>query len=92
MAIEAKVTRRIEDIPREDWNKVYPDILEGYNFFRALDESRFEEFPFYYILVYDDGLPIAATSCFLLDYSLDTSIKGPLRRFSNFIRDRKSVV
>src|SRR3990167_3952129 len=85
-----RVFRRIEDIPSETWNKIYPDILESYNFFRTLDESGFEQFSFYYILVYEGREPVAATDCFLMNYSLDTSINGGLRRLSNSIKRLKS--
>ncbi|HNX91063.1 MAG TPA: GNAT family N-acetyltransferase [Candidatus Omnitrophota bacterium] len=79
------VTRKISDIPKEHWNAVYPNVLEGYDFFRTLDESNIDQFAFYYIIVYEQKKPVGAAPCFLLDYSLDTSINGPLRRISNAI-------
>lgn len=86
LSLRTKVVRKIEDIPAADWNKVYPDILESYNFFRAIDDSNLEQFSFYYIMVYDRSTPVGATTCFLTDYSLDTSINGPLRRITNSIK------
>jgi len=89
ISLRTRVVRRIEDVPREAWNKVFPDILESYDFFRSLDESNFDQFSFYYILVYERRALVGATNCFLVDYSLDTSISGPLRRASNYIRKFK---
>jgi len=86
LPLRTKVVKNIEDIPAADWNKVYPDILESYNFFRAVDASNLEQFSFYYIMVYERNKPVAATTCFLTDYSLDTSINGPLRRITNSIK------
>ncbi len=87
-----RVFRKIEDISPETWNKVYPDILEGYNFFRAIDKSGLSQFSLYYILVYKGKDVVGATNCFLMNYSLDTSINGPLRRFTNSIRRIKSDI
>lgn len=84
--LTTKVARRIHEIPAHDWKKVFPDILENYEFFHALDESHLEQFPPYYIIVYDRKTPVAATACFVVNYSLDTSINGPLRRISNSIK------
>lgn len=86
LGLKTKVTRRISEIPAADWNRIFPDILEGYDFFRAMDESGLEQFSFYYIMVYNRKVPVGAAACFLVDYSLDTSINGPLRRVTNGIK------
>ena len=86
LGLKTKVVRRITEIPVSDWNKVYPNVLESYDFFRTLDESNLGQFSFYYIMVYDRKAPIGATACFLMNYSLDTTISGPLRRISNSIK------
>ena len=83
--LRTRVLRRIEEVSRDEWNSVFPDVLESYDFFKSLDESNFEQFSFYYILVYERRALVGATACFLLSYSLDTSISGPLRRISNYI-------
>lgn len=85
-SLRTRVTRRITDIPADDWNKVFPDIFESYDFFKTLDESNLEQFSFYYIMVYDRVTPVGSTACFLVNYSLDTSINGPLRRITNSIK------
>jgi predicted N-acyltransferase len=78
--------RRISEISPGDWNAVFPDILESYDFFRTLDECNLDQFSLYYVMVYKGGSPLGATACFLVNYSLDTSISGPLRRISNSIK------
>ncbi len=90
--LKTRVFRKIEDIPSETWKKVYPDILENYNFFRTIDESGLTQFSLYYILVYKGKDVVGATNCFLMNYSLDTSINGPLRRLSNSIKRIKSDI
>lgn len=85
-AFKTRVVRRIEEIPRQDWDGIFPNTLESYGFFKTLDESNLEQFFFYYILVYNNKRLVGATACFLVNYSLDTSISGPLRRLSNTIK------
>ncbi len=84
--LRTAVFRKIEEIPLDDWNQVYPDVLEGYPFFKTLDESNLKQFQFYYILVYEGDIPVGAASCFLMDYSLDTTIQGPLKIVSSFVK------
>lgn len=83
-----RVVDRISDIPESDWKKVYPDVLENYSFFKNLDEAGLDQFFLRYIIVYNKKVPVAATSIFLLNYSMDTSINGPLRRVTNSIKKR----
>ncbi|MCX5712942.1 MAG: hypothetical protein NTY47_07805, partial [Candidatus Omnitrophica bacterium] len=86
LALKTRVVRKISQIPPEDWNKVYPDVLESYDFHRTLDDAGLDQFSLFYIMVYDRKAPIAATACFIMNYPLDTSINGPLRRVTNSIR------
>lgn len=81
-----KLTRKIEEIPLEDWNKVYPKVLENYHFFKTLDEANFEQFSFYYIIIYEQDTPVAATSIFSMHFALDMMVKGLLKVFLNFIK------
>jgi len=81
-----KLTRKIEEIPFEDWNKVYPKVLENYHFFKTLDEANFEQFSFYYIIIYEQDTPVAATSIFSMHFALDMMVKGLLKVFLNFIK------
>jgi len=83
---ETKIVRRIEEIPASDWESVYPPVLEGYHFFKALDDSNLQQFSLYYIIVYQEGKPAGAASCFLMDYSLDTTVQGPLKTFTIFLK------
>jgi len=84
--LRTRVVKKITQIPVEDWNRVYPDVLEGYNFYKTLDGSGLDQFSLFYIAVYDRKTPVAVTSCFIMNYPLDTSINGPLRRVTNSIK------
>jgi len=84
--LRTRVIKKIEEIPSEEFNKVFPHVPERYHFLKTLDGSKFDQFSFYYILVYERKELIGAAPCFTVDYSLDTSINGPLRQFSNAIK------
>lgn len=86
--LRTRVVRRISEIPAADWERVYPNVLESYDFFKNLDEADLDQFAMRYVIVYDRKTPVAATTFFLLNYSLDTSINGPLRRLTNSIKKR----
>ncbi len=89
LPLRTRVFKKIEEIPADTWNSVYPDVLESYQFFRTLDESGLDQFRFSYILVYEGKDVVGAANCFSMDYSLDTTINGPLRRLSNSIKKLK---
>ncbi len=84
--LRTRVIRKIEDVSFEAWNKVFPNALEGYQFFKTLDESGFDQFSFCYILVYEGKQLVGAAPCFLMNYPLETSINGYLRRIANIFR------
>jgi len=81
-----KIFKRIEEILPSQWDTFFPNILEDHSFFKALDESCFDQFSFYYILVYKNDAPIAAASCFIMDFPLDISVTGPFKTMTNGIK------
>ena len=84
--VTSRVFRKIEEIPPGVWKDVFPDVLENYTFFKSLDESGFQQFSFYYILVYEDGEVAGVTSCFLMSYPLETTVQGPLHTVMALIK------
>lgn len=86
LALKTIVVRKISELSSDHWDKVFPNVLESYNFFKTLDESSLEQFSFYYIMVYDHKMPVGAAACFLMNYSLDTSISGPCKRVTNAMK------
>jgi len=74
--LNVKVVNRIAELPENDWKSVFPKALENYRFFKALDESSFDKFKFYYILVYEDNVPLGATSCLIANFPLSIAVTG----------------
>jgi len=83
--IELKIVRKIEELPIGDWNKVFPNVVENYYFFKTLDESNLSQFKFFYLLAYNKGVPIAATSCFIMNFPLDIAVSGKLKWFTGLM-------
>lgn len=81
-----KIIKRIEEVPEEEWCKVFPDILESYRFFKTIDESHFEGFTLYYILVYRETEIVGAAPCFFMEYALDMTVQGPLKNLTTVIK------
>jgi len=86
LRFKTRVARRISDISADDWHRTFPSIFEGYEFFKTLDESHLSQFTFYYIMVYDRNVPVGSAVCFLMDYPLDTSIRGVCKRITSAIK------
>lgn len=82
----AKVVSKIDEIPQNTWESIFPKVLENYHFFKSLDETSFDQFSFFYIIVYDNDIPIGCTSCFLMNFPLDIAVNGPLKIFFNSIK------
>ena len=80
-----KIVSKIEEIPIDDWSKVFPNTLENYYFFKTLDESSLSQFKFFYLLVYNKDIPIAATSCFIMNFPLDIAVSGKLKWFTSLL-------
>ncbi|MFH1199413.1 MAG: GNAT family N-acetyltransferase [Candidatus Omnitrophota bacterium] len=79
-AFKIKISKKIEELPAGDWNKIFPPALENYFFFKTLDESGLKQFSFFYILIYENNAPVAATSCFTMNFPFDVTVSGWLKK------------
>ncbi|MCU0652253.1 MAG: hypothetical protein MUC39_04865, partial [Candidatus Omnitrophica bacterium] len=84
--LAVKITKAIQDIPVKDWESIFPKTLEDYYFFKTLDESGFENFSFFYIIIYNNGVPVGAASCFSTRFALDIVVTGPLTHIFSQVR------
>ncbi len=84
--LRTQVVRRITEIQKSQWDAVFPPVLEGYSFFKTLDEISFEPFSFFYVLVYRGETLVGAPTCFLMEYSLDTTVQGILKSLSHAVK------
>ena len=81
--METQVADSIEAFGREEWNRLFPDELEDWNYYRAVEHSGLPDFSWIYFGVRENGRLRAAVPGFVTDYELDTTVSGPLRRVTN---------
>lgn len=79
-ALTTKVIKKITDISFQEWDRVFPPIAESYFFFKTIEESGFGGISFYYILVYDGSRLVGIAPVFSFNYSLDTTVSGPIKK------------
>ncbi len=84
---KVKIARKIAEIPAGDWDRVFPATGENYYFLKTLEESNLLQFSFFYILVYDKDTPVGAASCFIMNFALDITVTGKLKRVTGFIKN-----
>ncbi len=84
---KTKLFSRIQEIPEKDWAGIFPEELENYYFFKAIDESDFRKIRFYYAMVYENDIPVGAATFFLMDFQLDMAIRGWLRRLTKAVKN-----
>jgi predicted N-acyltransferase len=82
-----KVAKSIAAINRNDWDSVFPSIPESYNFFKTIDETMLHQFKPYYISIFKEERIIAVAPCFIMDYPLETTVEGRLKRVLARIRN-----
>ncbi|HST28145.1 MAG TPA: GNAT family N-acetyltransferase [Rudaea sp.] len=76
----------IEAFGREEWNRLFPDELEDWSYYRAVEKSALPEFSWLYFGVRDEnGSLCAAVPAFVTDYRLDTTLSGALKRFAEWL-------
>lgn len=76
----------IEAFGREEWNALFPDELEDWSYYRAVEDSGLADFSWLYFGVRDaDGLLRAAVPAFVTDYRLDTTLSGALKRLADWL-------
>ena len=86
--INCRILNNIDEIEQKEWDAVFGDIPESYSFYRALGNSRFPEFRFYYLVIESDNEIVLIAPLFLADFNLEITVDA---RFSKIIRSIRKV-
>ena len=86
MPLEVKISRSISEIDQKEWEGIYPFTPEGYGYLKTSEETLREQFKFYYVSIYDEGRLAFASSIFVLDYPLETTMEGLFKNAVSAIR------
>src|SRR3989338_249230 len=78
-----KVSRSVSEINEDEWVKIMPSYPAGYGYFKTIDETLCQQFKTYYISIHDkDGICCIAT-CFIAEYSLDTTFGAKIKKITD---------
>ena len=81
------IVNKIKDIPRQQWYDIFPaEIIEGYDYFKTLDESNLPLFSLHYCLVYQEDRIACIAPFFITDFSLDTTMQGCFKKIVSSIQ------
>jgi len=81
--MHVEIATSIEAFGREEWNRLFPDELEDWSYYRAVERSGLADFSWLYFGVREDGELRAAVPAFITDYRLDTTLTGTLRQLTD---------
>ena len=74
----------IREIPRDQWDAIWPPHTEGYDFYRSQEEAHLDGFEFFYLALYvDDTLALLAplfTAHFNVGLGMSDSTRQQLER------------
>ncbi len=84
--ISCQILDSVAKIPKDGWDRVFGDIPEGYEFYRAIEESRLEEFSFSYITISSNNQLVLIVPLFIADFNLDIAVDGWLKNIISIIR------
>lgn len=78
--LETGVFATIQEVGRDAWDACFPGRLEGFDYLAAVEAAGLAGFRWRYVVVAENGRPLAAAPGFFTDYSLDTTLTGAGRR------------
>ena len=78
---------KIANISPESWDDIFPaNMIEGYSYFKALDESNITLFSLHYAIVYKMDRIVSIAPLFIADFSFDTTIHGFFKKMVSSIQ------
>lgn len=84
--ITALAFSTIEALDRSAWNDCFPDELEDWDYYRAVERADIAGFQWRYLALFEGDVLIAAAVAFTTAYSLDTTVQGLGKRISERLR------
>ena len=83
-----EIATSIEAFGREEWNRLFPDELEDWSYYRAVERSGLPDFSWLYFGAREHGHLRAVAPAFITNYELDTTLSGALRRLTDALARR----
>ncbi|MBF0478040.1 MAG: GNAT family N-acetyltransferase [Candidatus Omnitrophica bacterium] len=84
--LTASIYRSVDEISVDAWGRIFPSVAENYFFYKVIEKTFPKEYKFYYLAIYQDNNIVCLVPAFVTEFALDTTIKGPLKYFTQKIR------
>ncbi len=78
--IQHRAYSSIRDIPRDDWDLVWPRLAEGHDFYRSQEEAGIEGFDFLYLALYAGGTLALVAPLFTAHFNMGLAMGDAGRR------------
>lgn len=78
----------IEEVPREDWQRLLPNDPESWDYYRAVERATPPTLRLGAVTARSGGRIVAVAPMFRLAYRLDTPFQGAFRKLSDWVHDR----
>jgi len=89
LPLSFSILESMEEIPQQEWDRLFDKtIIEGYGFHQTLEQSKLKEFTIKYLLGKRDNSPVLIIPFFVMDFSFDMLIAGPL---NGLVKKLKSI-
>ena len=83
--MQSLVARSVEEFSPAEWERLYAGELEGWHYYRAIEQAGLAGFEWRYFAVREGGRVRALVPAFITDYRLDTTLTGALRRITRVL-------
>lgn len=83
-----KVLNSVREIDQREWERLFPAHLKNYHYLRTLEETLSGQFKFCYLALSRQSEIFCLAPCFLVDYPLDTTALGLVRKLLGWVGAR----
>ena len=84
--IRHKVLSSIDMIGKSEWDAIFGDVAEGYNFYKTLENSNLEQFRFFYVTLHRNKETLLIAPLFTAELNFDIVMDGLLADMVRGIR------
>ncbi|MBF0331584.1 MAG: GNAT family N-acetyltransferase [Candidatus Omnitrophica bacterium] len=86
--LTTQIYRSIDEVAPVAWGSIFPDVPEGYEFYKVVEAAFLDEYTFYYVTIFRGDQIVCLVPAFVTTFALDTTVKGPLKSFTGSLRRR----
>lgn len=77
--LQARCLKSIREIPRVQWDALWPPLAEGYDFYLCQEEAGIADFDFFYLGLYDGERPVLIAPLFTAPFNMGLAMDDTWR-------------